>query len=362
MLDPCDHIPDYIQSIAPYEPGKPLSELEREYGIQNAIKLASNENPLGPSPLALVKIQAALKEIALYPDGYAYALRQALADFYGLSPKMVIPGNGSNDILDLLARIFLAADTEAIYSRYAFAIFRLVIQMTGAAPIEVKDRDFSHDLGAMLKAINARTRMLFIANPNNPTGSFVPLSEVYAFLKQVPTDVVVVLDEAYIEYLPGDRLTSIAWLHEFPNLVICRTFSKVYGLAGLRVGFALMSESMASYVDRIRPTFNVNSLAQVAAVAALTDEEHLEKSIALNEKERKRLVDALMRLGFDCLPSFANFLTIKVGAGRKVFQQLLHQGVIVRPLDGYGMPAYIRVTIGLPEENDRFLNALENLA
>jgi histidinol-phosphate aminotransferase len=359
MLDVCDHIPAYIKAIEPYQPGKPLSELERELGIRNAIKLASNENPLGPSPLALAKAKEILPEIALYPDGHAYALRQALARFYGISSSMVVPGNGSNDILDLLARLFLKADTEAIYSRYAFAIFRLVIQMTGALPVEVQDRHFSHSLQSMQQAINGRTRMIFIANPNNPTGTFLPLDELYDFLEQVPSDVVVVLDEAYIEYLPDMRFKSIEWLQKFSNLVITRTFSKVYGLAGLRVGYALMSETLATYVDRIRPTFNVNSLAQAAAVAALDDETHVTKSVALNESEKKRLTKALANLGFAVLPSFANFLAIQVGNGQQVFQALLHHGVIVRPLDAYGMPAYIRVTIGLPEENERFLSALQ---
>jgi histidinol-phosphate aminotransferase len=203
--------------------------------------------------------------------------------------------------------------------------------------------------------------MIFIANPNNPTGTFLPLDELYDFLEQVPSDVVVILDEAYIEYLPDMRFKSIEWLQKFSNLVITRTFSKVYGLAGLRVGYALMSETLATYVDRIRPTFNVNSLAQAAAVAALDDETHVTKSVALNESEKKRLTKALANLSFAVLPSFANFLAIQVGNGQQVFQALLHHGVIVRPLDAYGMPEYIRVTIGLPEENERFLSALQNL-
>ncbi len=361
-MDLCDLAPGYIRAIAPYQPGKPIPELAREMGLDEAgiIKLASNENPLGVSPLAQRAIERTLAELARYPDGNGFDLKQALAKHYGVAPERIVLGNGSNDVLELAARAFLTPGLEAIYSRHAFAVYPLVVQAIGARGVEVPARDFGHDLPAMRRAITQKTRMVFIANPNNPTGTLVPAAELEAFISALPGEVVVVLDEAYNEYLPEQaRYDSIVWLGRFPNLIVTRTFSKVYGLAGLRVGYAFAHAGVADLMNRVRQPFNVNSLALAAAAAALEDGEFVRRSREINRAGMEQITGVLRRLGIEFIPSFGNFVSFRAGDAAAAFRKLLKMGVIVRPIASYGMPEHLRVTIGLETENARFLAALE---
>jgi histidinol-phosphate aminotransferase len=357
----CDLAPAYIRSIAPYQPGKPIAELARELGIHpdKIIKLASNENPLGVSPLAMRAIQAAIADLARYPDGNGFELKQALCKRYGVEMAQIVLGNGSNDVLNAAARAFLTPSSEAVYSQHAFAIYALEIQYTGAAGVEAPAREFAHDLTAMLAAVTARTRMIFIANPNNPTGTLAGAAELHDFLRKVPPQIIVVLDEAYNEYIPDAlKSDSLAWLAEFPNLIVTRTFSKAYGLAGLRVGYAFAHPDVADLMNRVRQPFNVNSISLAAAAAGLDDREFVRRSFELNQAGMRQLTAGLTRLGIDYIPSAGNFVSINVKDGAAVFQRLLKRGVIVRPIGAYGMPAYLRVSIGLESENQRFLDAL----
>ncbi len=360
--DICELAPGYIRAIAPYQPGKPISELARELGLDpnDIIKLASNENPLGVSPLAMQAIQRALADIARYPDGNGFELKYALSQRYGVDMSQIVLGNGSNDVLELAARAFLVPGLEAIYSQHAFAVYPLATQATGATGIEVPARDFAHDVDAMLRAITPRTQLVFLANPNNPTGTLIRSADLLAFLLAVPPSVVVVLDEAYYEYLPDDlKADSVGWLNEFPNLIITRTFSKAYGLAGLRVGYAFAHAGVADLMNRVRQPFNVNSISLAAATAGLDDREFVRRSFELNQSGLRRITQGLVQLGLSYIPSFANFVSFKVKDANGVFQQLLTRGVIVRPIASYGMPDYLRVTIGLQSENERFLEALQ---
>ena len=362
-MKPADLAPTYVRAISPYQPGKPISELAREMGLkeENIVKLASNENPLGMSPLARRAAAAALDEVGRYPDGNGFALKTALARRYGVGMNQIVLGNGSNDVLDLAARAFLAPGFSAVYAQHAFAVYPLATQAIGAEGIEVPARDYGHDLFAMLAAIGSGTRVVFVANPNNPTGTFLSGADLEGFLAEVPAQVVVVLDEAYNEYLPPEaRYDSVAWLDRFPNLVITRTFSKAYGLAGLRVGFALAHPEVADLMNRVRQPFNVSNVALAAAEAALGDEAFVERSRALNAQGMARVVAGLEDLGLETIPSMGNFVTFRVGNGAAVNQSLLRQGVIVRPIGGYGMPEHLRVSIGLESENQRFLEALEH--
>jgi len=357
----CDLAPAYIRSIAPYQPGKPIAELARELGIHpdKIIKLASNENPLGVSPLAMRAIEAAIADLARYPDGNGFELKQALCKRYGVEMAQIVLGNGSNDVLNAAARAFLTPSSEAVYSQHAFAIYALEIQYTGAAGVEAPAREFAHDLTAMLAAVTARTRMIFIANPNNPTGTLAGAAELHGFLRKVPPQIIVVLDEAYNEYIPDAlKSDSLAWLAEFPNLIVTRTFSKAYGLAGLRVGYAFAHPDVADLMNRVRQPFNVNSISLAAAAAGLDDREFVRRSFELNQAGMRQLTAGLTRLGIDYIPSAGNFVSINVKDGAAVFQRLLKRGVIVRPIGAYGMPAYLRVSIGLESENQRFLDAL----
>lgn len=352
--------PDYIRAISPYVPGKPVTQLAREMGIpvERIVKLASNENPLGMSPRARGAVERAIAGIERYPD--QFDLIKALADRTGLGQDQIVLGNGSNDVLDLVARVFLAPGRSSVFSQHAFAVYPLATQGCGAECIVAPARHYGHDLDAMLAAVRPDTRVIWIANPNNPTGNFLPYGEVKAFLRKVPADVAVVLDEAYNEYLsPADRLDTLAWLREFPNLVITRTFSKIYGLAGLRVGYAAASPEVADLLNRVRQPFNVNNLALAAAVAALDDHAFLAESFDLNRRGMEQLVAGVKRLGLEHIPSHGNFVTVNVGDGAAVNQRLLKQGVIVRPIGGYGLPNHLRVTIGLEAENARFLEALD---
>jgi histidinol-phosphate aminotransferase len=357
----CDLAPAYIHAIAPYQPGKPISELAREMGLNEAdiIKLASNENPLGVSPLAQRAIRNALDEIARYPDGNGFELKQALSRRYGVVLESIVLGNGSNDVLDLAARAFLTPQASAIYSQHAFAVYPLAVQSAGASGIEVPAKNFGHDLDAMLRAVRSDTRIVFIANPNNPTGTMAWPAELEAFIATLPADVLVVLDEAYQEYLaPELRADSIGWLGKFNNLLITRTFSKIYGLAGLRVGYALGAPDVADLMNRVRQPFNVNGIALAAAAAALDDTDFVRRSFELNQAGMIQLTREFERLGIEYIPSFGNFVSFKVQDARGVYQKLLKAGVIVRPIASYGMPDYLRVSIGLESENVRFLDSL----
>jgi len=365
--DPCETAPPYIRAIAPYQPGKPISELARELGLAEAhiIKLASNENPLGVAPAARAAIEAALPELGRYPDGNGFALKSALAARYSVPMDRIVLGNGSNDVLEMVAIAFLAPGCSAVYAQHAFAVYPLATQARGAKGIVVPAKDYGHDLAAMRKAIDVDTRVLFIANPNNPTGTLLSGAELEAFLREVPPHVVVVLDEAYNEYLPAAvRYDSLPWLARHRNLIVTRTFSKAYGLAGLRVGFALCDARVADLLNRIRQPFNVNELALVAAAAALGDAAFVRRSHALNLAGLKQLADGFGRLGLAWIPSSGNFVSVAIprasdrSRAGAVFESLLRQGVIVRPVGGYGMPDHLRVTVGLPEENERFLAAL----
>ena len=360
-MDICDLAPGYVRAIAPYQPGKPIAELARELGLEEAgiVKLASNENPLGVSPLAQRAIREALDGLARYPDGNGFELKQALAARYGVAQECIVLGNGSNDVLDLAARAFLAPGLEAIYSQHAFAVYPLAVQAIGARGMEVPAKHFGHDLDAMRRAVTPITRMVFIANPNNPTGTMATGAELEAFLSSLPREVVAVLDEAYNEYLPERaRYDSLAWLERFPNLILTRTFSKVYGLAGLRVGYAFAGPGVADLMNRVRQPFNVNSLALAAAAAALGDHAFVRESRELNRTGMGQVTAGLRKLGLDVIPSYGNFVSFKVGDGMAVFGKLLKTGVIVRPIASYGMPEYLRVTIGLEAENRRFLDCL----
>ena len=354
--------PDYIRSIAAYQPGKPISDVARELGMREAdiVKLASNENPLGTSPKAIAAIRAALGELAMYPDGGGFALKAAISKKYAVSPEQIILGNGSNDILELTARTFMKAGDSAVYAQHAFAVYPLATQAVGAQGIEVAAKNFGNDLDAMLGAIRADTKMIFLANPNNPTGTFIPGFELRAFAQQVPPSVLVVLDEAYGEYLKdSDAYDSVPWLAEFPNVIVSHTLSKAYGLAGLRIGFGLAHPQLIDLMNRVRQPFNVNHLAMVAAVAALGDDAFIKESRRVNDAGLSLLKAEFSKRNLETIPAFGNFITFKVENTKRVFEALLKQGVIVRLIAGYGLPDYLRVTIGTEAQNWRFLAALD---
>jgi histidinol-phosphate aminotransferase len=361
MTHPCDLAPAYVRAIAPYQPGKPISELAREFGLAESsiVKLASNENPLGVSPLARQAMLETLADIARYPDGNGFVLKDAISRRFGVDHGQIVLGNGSNDVLELVARAFLQPGVEAVYAQHAFAVYPLVTLATGASGITVKARDFGHDLEATLAAITPNTRMLFIANPNNPTGTLLNKTELLAFLRNVPKHVLVVLDEAYDEYLPDAlKAESIGWLDEFENLIVTRTFSKAYGLAGLRVGFALAHSKVADVMNRVRQPFNVNSIALAAAAAALWDDDFVRRGRELNDAGMKQITEGVTQLGLRFIPSFGNFVSVRIENAAQVYRRLLENGVIVRPVANYEMPDYLRVSIGMESENARFLQVL----
>jgi histidinol-phosphate aminotransferase len=358
----CDLAPDYIRSIAPYQPGKPISELAREMGRaeDDIVKLASNENPLGVSPLARRAIQDVLDGLARYPDGNGFELKRALGERYGIAQERIVLGNGSNDVLELAARTFLTPGSSAIYSQHAFAVYPLVVQAMGATGIEVPAKNFGHDLDAMLGAVRPDTRMVFVANPNNPTGTLVAAAELEAFVAALPSRVLVVLDEAYNEYLAAEHQAgSLAWLEKYSNLLISKTFSKAYGLAGLRVGYALGDPGVADLMNRVRQPFNVNSISLAAAAAALKDTAFVRKSFELNQAGMRQITQGFARMGIEYIPSFGNFVSFRLRDAAGVYRKLLQAGVIVRPIAGYGMPDYLRVSTGLESENARFLDSLK---
>ena len=367
-FDPGQIASPFVRTLAPYVPGKPLAELEREYGIRDSIKLASNENPLGPGPLARAAMTQAAGEIGLYPDGNGFTLKQALAEKHACAPEQITLGNGSNDVLVMIAEAFLTTDSEAVFSNYAFAVYPIVVQAAGAkariAPAlpEVHEMALGHDLKAMQDRVNESTRVVFIANPNNPTGTWVDADALHRFLGAMPSTTLVDIDEANIENVEDDSFPdSSRWLGEFPNLVVTRTFSKAYGLAGLRVGYALSHPDVASLLNRVRQAFNVNSIALAAASAALNDREHLTRSVETNRDGMAQLAQGLDRLPVRRYPSRGNFVLIdcKRAAG-PVYEAMLRQGVIVRPVGAYQLPNHLRLTIGTREQNERMLAALEH--
>jgi histidinol-phosphate aminotransferase len=358
--------PDYVRAIAPYQGGKPIAEVAREFGLDEAkiVKLASNENPLGMPESARQAMLDVVADIGRYPDANGFDLKQTITAKYGVPQEWITLGNGSNDILELAAHAFVQPGQSVIYAQYSFAVYALATQAVGGRAIIVAAKDYGHDLTAMAKAITADTKLVFIANPNNPTGTFLPAADIEAFLKVVPQNVVIVLDEAYNEYLaPELQYESIAWVRQYPNLLVSRTLSKAYGLAGLRVGFGIAQPSITDLLNRIRQPFNVNTLAQAAAIAALNDTAFLQKSAKLNADGYRQLTQAFDAMDLEYVPSYGNFVLVRVGtdngAGARVNLALLQQGVIVRPVGNYGMPQWLRISIGLPEENAAFLNALK---
>ena len=356
-----DLAPRNVRDIAPYVPGKPIAETARELGLAEAdiLKLASNENPLGSSPKAIEAIRRALGDLAYYPDGSGYALKAAIAARTGVAPEGIVLGNGSNDVLELVARAFLTREDSAVYAQHAFMVYALAVQAIGARHVEVPAKDYGHDLAAMAAAIRPDTKIVFLANPNNPTGTFLAWADIEAFVAKVPPTVLVVIDEAYGEYLPPEKASPCAgWIARFPNLVLSRTLSKAYGLAGLRVGFGLAHPDVAELMNRVRQPFNVNHLAMVAAEAALGDDAFIAESRATNAAGLARLEEGFRRLGLDFIPSSGNFIAVKVGEAARVYEALLRQGVIVRPVAGYGLPQFLRVTVGTAPQNERFLAAL----
>lgn len=356
----CDLAPSYIRAISPYLPGKPISELERELGITGIVKLASNENPLGASAAAVAAMNEAIKTIALYPDGNGFELKDALMKRYDVAHANITLGNGSNDLLELTARAFLTPGDKVIYSDHAFAVYALATQAAGAMGVSVRAKNFGHDLTAMLEAaVTHQAKMVFIANPNNPTGTLLTGEELQTFLRHLPEKILVVLDEAYNEYLPKEkRYDSVAWLKQFPNLIISRTFSKAYGLAGLRVGYALAHSQVTDMMNRVRQPFNVNSIALAAATAALRDTMFVKRTFELNQNGMTQVAAGLQKLELEFIPSYGNFVSFKVNNASQIYQRLLKLGVIVRPIANYGMPDYLRVSIGLESENAKFLTAL----
>ncbi len=358
-----------ISDLSPYQPGKSIEELERELGLTDIIKLASNENPLGPSPKVLQALASRLEDLARYPDGSAFLVKNKLQEFTGVEPERLTIGNGSNDVLELLARIYLAPGKESVVAEHSFIVYQLVTKSLGATLRTVPTRNYRQDLEATLNAITQRTSLVFIANPNNPTGSWVTATELISFLDRVPPHVIVVLDEAYFEY--ADELNnteSIGYpngLHlvdQYPNLVVTRTFSKVYGLAGLRIGYSVSNRDIADLLNRTRQPFNVNAMSLAAVLSAIDDQEHLRKSIALNREGMKFLMASCEQLGLDYIPSAGNFLSINFGKdATPLYKLLLQEGVIVRTLEVYGLPCHLRVTTGLTTENERFVRSLRKV-
>jgi len=356
-----DRVRPHVRSLEAYEPGKPIEELERELGIEGSAKLASNENPLGPSPRAVEALHAAVGGVHRYPDGHVFALRRKLAEQLGVSGASLVWGNGSSELLELLAKTFLGPGDPVVHAWPSFAMYPIVIQGMGATSVPVPlDDHYRHDLGALAKAVNERTKIVFVCNPNNPTGTSIGAEAFDRFAASLPEDVVLVVDEAYVEYVRRDDFPdALAWVRRRPATIVLRTLSKIYGLAGLRVGYGITDPELAGYLERARHPFNVNALAQAAAVAALDDREHVARSRELNARGMEYLSRELGALGIQVTPSDANFLLVHTGPG--VYEPLLRDGLIVRPMAGFGLPEHVRVTVGLPEENERLVKALRRL-
>jgi len=353
-MNPCES----ILGLSPYQGGKPIEELARELGLSKISKLASNENPLGVSKKVQKAINDSLSNINRYPDGNCFELKKAIAKKYDVSSDMISLGNGSNELLELVARVFVSKQTdEVIFSQYAFVVYPLVTQALGATAVVSPANDFGHDLDSMLSLISDQTKLIFIANPNNPTGTLLSDDKVYNFLKQAPSNIPVVLDQAYFEYLNIDD-QAISWLNEFENLVVSRTFSKAYGLAGLRVGYTICSTLIADYINRVREPFNVNHTAQMAAIAALSDDEYLADSVKMNSHGYHQLTKGFKSLNLNYIPSYANFVAVEFRDAMNIYNTLLKEGVIVRPVE---MSNYLRISIGTPAENEHLLKALERV-
>ncbi len=352
-----------VQKLVPYTPGKPVEELERELGLSQIVKLASNENPLGPSQRVQQAIEQALPEISRYPDGNGFRLKSALAEKYGIGLDQITLGNGSNEILELVARTFLTPQLNVVFSQHAFAVYPLVTQAVGAAAHVTPAKNHGHDLNAMRAAIDVKTRLVFIANPNNPTGTLLKSAELEAFIADLPVHVICVLDEAYYEYVDAaDRADSIAWLNQYPNLLITRTFSKAYGLAGLRVGYGVASAEMTDLLNRVRQPFNNNALALAAAEAALADDDYLQKTVRLNNAGMRQLEQAFTELKLEWIPSAGNFVSVDFKRdAQPIYQALLEKGVIVRPVANYEMPTFLRISIGTESENTMFIATLKEV-
>lgn len=349
----------WVRNLIAYEPGKPIEELAREMGIppSKIIKLASNENPLGPSPLALKAMREALERAHFYPDGGGYHLRGAIAEELGLERENIILGNGSNEIIEFIGHAFLKPEDEVITARHAFAVYSLMAQLFGAKTIEVEDPGFVHDLPAMLAAITPKTRVIFIANPNNPTGTMVGQAEIDDFMSKVPNDILVVFDEAYHEFLENPP-NVLRYVREGRNVVVMRTFSKIQGLANLRIGYGIAPKPLAEVLQKTRQPFNANGIAQAGAAAGIRDREHIARTRAITAEGRKYLQAAFLALGLEYVPSHANFVLVRVGDGDAVFQALLRKGIIVRAMRSYKLPEWIRVSVGTPEQNRAFIEAL----
>lgn len=356
-----------ISGLCPYQPGKPESELERELGISNIVKLASNENPLGPSPAAMDAAKSALSSLSRYPDGSGHGLKQGLAGRLNVKPQQITLGNGSSEVLEIIARVFLGPGREAVFSEYAFAMYPIFVQAAGAKAQIAKAlgadsaMPYGHDLDAIGKLVNEKTGVVFIANPNNPTGTFLTGASLYRFVESLPGHVICVVDEAYFEYVDQDDFPdTLNWIERFPNLVVTRTFSKAYGIAGLRVGYAVSDPDISELMNRIRQPFNNNSVGLSAALAALQDQDHLIRSRTTNLSGIKYLSNELQQRNFDVIPSAANFVCVDVKQDSVAFfNALLREGVIVRPLANYHLFNHIRVTVGTSRENARFLSALD---
>lgn len=350
-----------LKNLPTYQPGRPIEEVARELGLpaDSIIKVASNENPFGPSPLAATALQKAISGVNLYPDGNAFYLKQKLADKLGVEPANVVLGNGSNEIIEFVAHALLGPDTNIVVSQYCFAIYPIVAKMSGANVVTVPAKNYGHNLPAMLRSITERTRIVFVANPNNPTGTLATREDLIKFVNEVPDDVLLVLDEAYIEFLddPVDLIPLIR-LGARKNLILMRTFSKIYGLAGLRVGYGIADAELISALEKIRQPFNVNLLAQTAALAALDDEEHVRKTRTNNFAGLEFFAKAFRELKLEYVPSFANFILVRVGEGQKVFEAMQKLGVITRPMGGYQLPEWLRISVGTRAENERCLDAL----
>ncbi len=357
----------HLESLAPYPPGKPIEEVQREYGLKEVVKLASNENPLGPSPKGLKALQKAAGEVNLYPDGGGYYLKQAIAKKLGVTPEEIVLGNGSDEITLFLALCYLEPGTNIVTSDLAFVRYRMAAQIKNASTTLVPMKKFGHDIAGIIQAVNRRTRLVFLDNPCNPTGAMISERQFVRLLKAVPANVPVIADEAYYEYAKDDPAypDTLTLRKRFPNLIVTRTFSKAYGLAGLRIGYGIARPEIVRDLDRVRPPFNTNRVAQAAAAAALGDAAHLRQSVSTNEKGKRYLVPALEKLGVRCLPTWGNFILVDVKAtgweGAALNQELLKRGVIVRPMGGYGLTHHLRVSIGTPAENRRLIAALTSI-
>jgi histidinol-phosphate aminotransferase len=361
-LDPQSLAIPGVRALQPYHPGKPLEELARQYGVRDAVKLASNESPLGPSAGAVAAAESALAQITRYPDGNGFVLKNALARRLGVAADQITLGNGSNDVLEIMTRAFVTPRDEVIFSEHAFAIYPIVTQAVGGKAVVTPARDYGHDLAAMHQAISERTRLIFIANPNNPTGTWLRAGELEPFVRSLPAHVLAVVDEAYFEYVHEPEFPDATrWLADCPNLIVTRTFSKIYGLAGLRVGYALSSGGVAEILNRVRQPFNVNGVALAAAAAALEDQPHVAQADRVNREGMRQLVEGFGELGLGYIPSIGNFVCVEVGDAASVYEGLLREGVIVRPVANYGLPRHLRVTVGLSQENERFLGALKKV-